>query len=144
MEHLYGGMFQYLNLNIWILIQHKCLFAYIKYEQCFRLNSALFMFEYVVVEIFLYLGVGTFVWRNVSIFELNIWMLKMFNQHLCLFAYVIFVVLTKFSFVWVWIFKCWDLCMVLEHLNREMFQYLNLKDRQVIYAFVIQLLEQFF
>ena len=27
------------------------------------------MLEYVIVKIFLYLGVGTFVWRNVSIFE---------------------------------------------------------------------------
>ena len=27
------------------------------------------MLEYVIVKIFIYLGVGTFVWRNVSIFE---------------------------------------------------------------------------
>ena len=36
------------------------------------------MLEYVIVKIFLYLGVGAFIWRNVSIFEYQRWATNIF------------------------------------------------------------------
>ena len=119
MEHLYRGMFQYLNWNIWIL-KHICLFAYIIFEQCCRLNSVLFMFEYssvgtfvwlivlildhVAVRNILYLGVGAFVWRYVSISKYKRWSTSIFFYYPS--TWVVLEYQSFGSFVWRNVSKC--------------------------------------
>ena len=69
------------------------------------------MLEYVIVKVFLYLGVGTFVWRNVSIFEFeyfntqDIYMYDCFTAWIC--GFKMFLYLGVGAFIWrnVWIFE---------------------------------------
>ena len=118
MEHLYGGMFQYLNTEaIWpVSILIFILFLYFSMFKCWSICmkecfnswiveywrcSASDYFDYFYI--FQCLSVGAFIWRNVSILEYlntdDVW------------PVIILIIWLFWLFLYYSMFKCWSICM---------------------------------